>query len=94
MMSRVIPKTGKGMFGFVAVIVFVVVMNWPVMKWAYSLQKPPDVVYVLGFPFAIFWSTFACFAMLAVWVYVMLTVGEDVAKNVEGNKEFKELTTD
>ncbi len=91
-MSSIIPRTKKGMFGFVAVIVYVIALNWPVMKWVYSLQKPPDIVYVLGFPFAIFWATLACLVMIAIWIYTMFTVGEDMAKNVEQNQEFKALS--
>ncbi len=90
-MSGIIPKTKKGMFGFVAVIIFIIVMNWPVMKWAYSLQKPPDIVYVFGLPFAIFWAFFACIVMLVIWIYTMATVGRDVCKKVEENQTFKEL---
>ncbi|NQS90504.1 hypothetical protein HQ584_12035 [Patescibacteria group bacterium] len=90
-MASIIPKTRRGMFCFIAVIIYIISQNWPVMKWVYLLQKPPDIVYVLGFPFAIFWSFFACVIMIAIWVYTMLTLGEDIAKNVEQNEKFREI---
>ena len=90
-MTTLIPKTARGKLGFVSVIVYIVLMNWPIMKWAYSLQKPPDVVYVFGFPFAIFWATAACIVMLVIWAYTMLTVGEELANKVDLNEEVHKL---
>jgi len=89
-MSRIIPKTRRGMFGFIAVIIYLILSNWPVMKWAYSLQTPPNIVYILGFPFAIFWAVMLDALMLILWVYIMLTVGEAMSKNVEISQTFKQ----
>jgi hypothetical protein len=90
-MGSIIPKTRGGWFGFVSAIIYLIVMNGPVLKWVYTLQKPPNIVYVFGFPFAIFWTLVACVAMCVIWAYTLSTVGEDMVKNSEKSQIFKEL---
>jgi len=91
-MSNETAKSKIGKFAVISIIIYVLSLNWPIMKWVYSLQQPPHIVYVLGFPFAMFWATLSCLAMLAIWTYVMLTTGENIVNNAEKNVKLKSLS--
>lgn len=80
-------KLGDSLFigpvGLIALLIWLIGMNPPVITWIHSFQAAPNPLLILGWPVGLFFAIVWCIAFMVVWVLTMRKYGIEMCDLIE-----------